>query len=411
MAIKNFHSHHALRAIYDTDNIKKITMTLHHLPSLLKSLTLVLTIVFGFTAPLKAEIITPAEYVMIMDYESGDILYEKNADAAMKPASMAKLMTTYLLFEQLQNGSLRLEDKFIVSEKAYRKGGSRMFVEIGSQVSVSDLLRGIIVQSGNDSAIVVAEGLAGTENAFAEEMTARAKSLGMDNTVFGNATGWPDEVTTTTARDLAILAKSMIKNHPEFYGIYAEKTFTYNNIKQNNRNPLLYTVEGADGLKTGHTNESGYGLVGSAEINGQRIILVLNGLSSSKERKLESVRLMNLAFRTFKKFELLTADQTVKDAPLWMGNEETVPLVSPETVSRVMTRKAHNAMTTRVVYPEEIKAPVTKGQNIGTIYITIDGVEQAYPLVAGKDIGQLPIHKRIGAFFKFLIFGADAPQK
>ena len=411
MAIKNFHSHHALRAIYDTDNIKKITMTLHHLPSLLKSLTLVLTIVFGFTAPLKAEIITPAEYVMIMDYESGDILYEKNADAAMKPASMAKLMTTYLLFEQLQNGSLRLEDKFIVSEKAYRKGGSRMFVEIGSQVSVSDLLRGIIVQSGNDSAIVVAEGLAGTENAFAEEMTARAKSLGMDNTVFGNATGWPDEVTTTTARDLAILAKSMIKNHPEFYGIYAEKTFTYNNIKQNNRNPLLYTVEGADGLKTGHTNESGYGLVGSAEINGQRIILVLNGLSSSKERKLESVRLMNLAFRTFKKFELLTADQTVKDAPLWMGNEETVPLVSPETVSRVMTRKAHNAMTTRIVYPDEIKAPVTKGQNIGTIYITIDGVEQAYPLVAGKDIGQLPIHKRIGAFFKFLIFGADAPQK
>ena len=411
MAIKNFHSHHALRAIYDTDNIKKITMTLHHLPSLLKSLTLVLTIVFGFSAPLKAEIITPAEYVMIMDYESGDILYEKNADAAMKPASMAKLMTTYLLFEQLQNGSLRLEDKFIVSEKAYRKGGSRMFVEIGSQVSVSDLLRGIIVQSGNDSAIVVAEGLAGTENAFAEEMTARAKSLGMDNTVFGNATGWPDEVTTTTARDLAILAKSMIKNHPEFYGIYAEKTFTYNNIKQNNRNPLLYTVEGADGLKTGHTNESGYGLVGSAEINGQRIILVLNGLSSSKERKLESVRLMNLAFRTFKKFELLTADQTVKDAPLWMGNEETVPLVSPETVSRVMTRKAHNAMTTRIVYPDEIKAPVTKGQNIGTIYITIDGVEQAYPLVAGKDIGQLPIHKRIGAFFKFLIFGADAPQK
>lgn len=382
--------------------------------SILKSAFLALLISIGLgmglgMTPAKAEIITPAEFVMIMDYESGDILYEKNADMPMKPASMAKLMTTYLLFEQLQNGSIRLEDKFIVSEKAYRKGGSRMFVEIGSQVTISDLLRGIIVQSGNDAAIVVAEGLAGTENAFAEEMTARAQSLGMVNTVFGNSTGWPDEKTTTTARDLAILAKAMIKNHPEFYGIYAEKSFTFNNIKQPNRNPLLYTVEGADGLKTGHTSESGYGLVGSAELNGQRIILVINGLTSVKERKMESVRLMNLAFRTFKKFELLTADKTVKDAPLWMGNEETVPLVSPVTVSRVMTRKSHNTMTTRVVFPDEIKAPITKGQEIGQIFINIDGIEKAYPLVAGKDIDQLPLHKRIGAFFKFLIFGADAP--
>ena len=401
-------------------------MTVYHIPpyyipalkmiSILKSafLALLISMVLGMglgMTPAKAEIITPAEFVMIMDYESGDILYEKNADMPMKPASMAKLMTTYLLFEQLQNGSMRLEDKFIVSEKAYRKGGSRMFVEIGSQVAISDLLRGIIVQSGNDAAIVVAEGLAGTENAFAEEMTARAQSLGMVNTVFGNSTGWPDEKTTTTARDLAILAKTMIKNHPEFYGIYAEKSFTYNNIKQPNRNPLLYTVEGADGLKTGHTSESGYGLVGSAELNGQRIILVINGLTSVKDRKMESVRLMNLAFRTFKKFELLTADKTVKDAPLWMGNEETVPLVSPVTVSRVITRKSHNTMTTRVVFPDEIKAPVTKGQEIGQIFINIDGIEEAYPLVAGKDIDQLPLHKRIGAFFKFLIFGADAPQQ
>ena len=386
-------------------------MTVYKMFKILKSTILVMLMSFGLgMTPVKAEIITPAEFVMIMDYESGDILYEKNADMAMKPASMAKLMTTYLLFEQLQNGSMRLEDKFIVSEKAYKKGGSRMFVEIGSQVSIADLLRGIIVQSGNDAAIVVAEGLAGTENDFAEEMTARAQSLGMVNTVFGNSTGWPDEKTTTTARDLAILAKSMIQNHPEFYGIYDEKSFTYNNIKQPNRNPLLYMVEGADGLKTGHTSESGYGLVGSAELNGQRIILVINGLTSVKERKMESVRLMNLAFRTFKRFELLTADATVKDAPLWMGEEETVPLVSPATYSRVMTRKSHNTMTTRVVYPDEIKAPVTKGQEIGQIFIKIDGVETAYPLVAGKDIGQLPLHKRIGAFFKFLIFGADAPQ-
>lgn len=366
---------------------------------------------FAFLAmPAKAEIITPAEFVFIMDYESGEILYEKNADAPMKPASMAKLMTTYLLFEQLQNGSLRLEDKFIVSEKAYKKGGSRMFAEIGSQIPIKDLLRGIIVQSGNDAAIIVAEGLAGTEDAFAEEMTARAQSLGMSNTVFANSTGWPDPRTTTTARDLGILAKEMIANHPEFYGIYAEKSFTYNNIKQGNRNPILYAVEGADGLKTGHTDESGYGLVGSAQINDQRIIMVINGLTSSKERKMESIRLMNLAFRTFKKYNLLEADKVIEDAPIWMGVEETVPLVSAVDVSRVLTRKVHNNITKRIDFSKEIKAPVTKGQELGQIYITVDGVEKSYPLVAGKDIAQLPIHKRIGAFFKFLIFGADAPQ-
>lgn len=366
---------------------------------------------FAFLAmPAKAEIITPAEFVIIMDYESGEILYEKNADAPMKPASMAKLMTTYLLFEQLQNGSLRLEDKFIVSEKAYKKGGSRMFAEIGSQIPIKDLLRGIIVQSGNDAAIIVAEGLAGTEDAFAEEMTARAQSLGMSNTVFANSTGWPDPRTTTTARDLGILAKEMIANHPEFYGIYAEKSFTYNNIKQGNRNPILYAVEGADGLKTGHTDESGYGLVGSAQINDQRIIMVINGLTSSKERKMESIRLMNLAFRTFKKYNLLEADKVIEDAPIWMGVEETVPLVSAVDVSRVLTRKVHNNITKRIDFSKEIKAPVAKGQELGQIYITVDGVEKSYPLVAGKDIAQLPIHKRIGAFFKFLIFGADAPQ-
>ncbi|MCE2518169.1 MAG: D-alanyl-D-alanine carboxypeptidase [Alphaproteobacteria bacterium] len=358
-------------------------------------------------SPASAEILTPSEFVIMMDYESGDILYEKNMDAPMKPASMAKMMTTYMVFQQLKNGSLKMDDKFIVSEKAYRKGGSRMFLELGSQVTVRELLRGVIVQSGNDAAIVIAEGLAGTEDAFAEEMTLRANELGMTNTVFGNSTGWPDERTTTTVRDLAILAQALIREFPEYYKIYSEKTYTYNNIKQPNRNPLLYSMNGADGLKTGHTSESGYGLVGSAEVDGQRLILVINGLNSSKERKLESTRLMQLGFRTFTKYDLLIKDDVIGRAPIWMGVEETVPLVPDTSVSRVLDRKTYAKVATRTNWPDPINAPVKKGQKLGEIFITVDGVETRYPLVAGKDIDKLPLHKRIGAFFKYLIFGAE----
>ena len=289
------------------------------------------------TTSAQAEIITPSEFVIIMYHESGDILYEKNADAPMKPASMAKMMTIYIVFKQLDEGSLKMEDKLIVSEKAYRKGGSRMFLEQGSQVTIRELLRGIIVQSGNDAAIVVAEGLAGTEDAFAEEMTLRAKELGMTNTVFGNSTGWPDEVTTTTARDLALLSQAIIRDFPELYQIYSEKSYEYNGIKQNNRNPLIYNLDGADGLKTGHTDESGYGLAASAEIDGQRIIMVVNGLTSSSERKMESVRLMNLAFRTFKKYEILKEGEIVGNAPVYMGVAESIDLIPQESYTRVLT--------------------------------------------------------------------------
>jgi D-alanyl-D-alanine carboxypeptidase (penicillin-binding protein 5/6) len=357
----------------------------------------------------RADIITPSEYVMIMDYDTGKVLYEKNSDAPMKPASMAKLMTTYLAFKQIKEGSLKLDDKFIVSEKAYRKGGSRTFVEVGKQVSVSDLLRGVIVQSGNDAAIVIAEGLAGTEEAFAQEMTIQAGKLGMENTVFGNSTGWPDEVTMTTAHDLAILARSIIRDFPELYKIYSETSFTYNNIKQNNRNPLLYSLDYVDGLKTGHTNASGYGLTASAERDGMRIILVVNGLSSMKERRLESTRLMDLSFRLFQKYDLVKSDEVVVNAPVWLGEEESVPLSVEKTISAVLNRKTHANITRRMELPDTINAPVTKGQPLGEIILTIDGKDERFPLVATKDIAELPFHRRIGAFFKQLIFGVDAP--
>jgi len=361
------------------------------------------------TGPVHADIITPSEYVMIMDFDTGKTLFEKNADEPMKPASMAKMMTTYLAFKQIKKGSLKLDDKFIVSEKAYRKGGSRTFVEVGKQVSVGDLLRGIIVQSGNDAAIVIAEGLAGTEEAFAEEMTSQAKKLGMENTVFGNSTGWPDEVTMTTARDLAILARSIIRDFPELYKIYSETSFTYNNIKQNNRNPLLYSLEYADGLKTGHTQASGYGLTASAERDGMRIIMVVNGLGSMKERRLESTRLMDLSFRLFQKYDLIKSDEIVHNAQVWMGEEESVPLAVKDTVSAVLDRKTHSNITRRTEIQDTINAPVVKGQQLGEIILTIDGNDERYPLLATKDIPQLPFHRRIGAFFKQLLFGVNAP--
>ena len=368
-------------------------------------------VIFALVLPARAEIITPSQYAVIMDFDTGKVLYSKNPDEPMKPASMAKMMTTYIMFSQISEGSLKLEDKFIVSEKAYRKGGSRMFVEIGSQVTVEDLLRGIIVQSGNDAAIVVAEGIAGTEEAFAEEMTATARKLGMHNTTFGNATGWPDPATTTTALDLAILARAMITNYPELYKIYAEKTFTYNGIKQGNRNPLLYALDAADGLKTGHTNESGYGLTASAVVDGQRIIMVINGLDSNADRKSESIRLMNLAFRIFRKYDLLVADAPLGKADVWMGVEQQVDAVAPETVSRVMDRKAHENMTMRVEINPDISAPLSRGAEIGEAIFMIEGKEERFPLVAAKDVGELPWHRKIGAFFSTIIFGSEPATK
>ena len=223
---------------------------------------------------------TGAKQVIIVDYTTGAELYGKNADEIMDPASMTKMMTIYKLFERLKNGSLSMEDTFLVSEKAWRKKGSKMFVPVGGRVSVEDLVRGIIVQSGNDASIVVAEGLSGSEAAFAEQMTAKARELGMTNTTFRNASGWPEPGHTTTARDLAILAAATIRDFPELYKYYAEMEFTFNKIKQGNRNPLLYRNTGADGLKTGHTEAAGYGLTASAVRGDQRLIVVAHGMKS-----------------------------------------------------------------------------------------------------------------------------------
>jgi D-alanyl-D-alanine carboxypeptidase (penicillin-binding protein 5/6) len=367
----------------------------------------VLALSVMMTMPARAEIVSPSEYVMIMDFDNGDVLFEKNADEAMKPASMAKIMTVYLLLDRLKNGGLTMDDTFLVSEKAWKKGGSRTFLEPGSQVKVGDLLRGIIVQSGNDAAIVVAEGLAGSEEAFAERMTEKAKELGMSNTVFGNSTGWPDEITTTTARDLAILARALITDFPEYYGIFKETGFTYNNITQSNRNPLVFGSEGADGLKTGHTEASGYGLVGSAKRGEQRMILVVNGLNSSKERKNESIRLMDLAFRMFTRYELVNQGEVLGYASVWMGERGVVPLTVSDDISKVLSKASADTVTTQTDWPSSVSAPIAKGQELGQVTLNIDGKMYHYPLVAAEAVEDLAFYRYPGAYLHYLIFGME----
>ncbi len=350
---------------------------------------------------------TQAAQAYLVDVETGAVLLDKNADELMPPSSMSKMMTAYMVFDRLEDGRLSLDDKLTVSEKAWRKGGSKMFVEVGNQVRVEDLLRGVIVQSGNDACIVLAEGLAGSEEAFADLMTERARELGMTKSTFRNSTGWPDPNHLVTARELAILAKHIIQDHAEYYHYYSEKEFTWNDIRQGNRNPLLYRNIGADGLKTGHTEDAGYGLTASAVQNGRRLILVVNGLPSVKARSDESERLMSWGFREFDNYALFKAGDTVDEAPVWLGDEDTVPLVIAEDLKVTLPRNDRNGMQVSVVYDSPIPAPVPAGTEIAKLRVTWPGgVPVEVPLQAGAEVEQLGPFGRIAASVKFLLLGS-----
>lgn len=359
------------------------------------------------------EITTPAEFAYITDFDSGKVLFQKNADMQMKPASMAKIMTVFIAFERIREGGLSLSDKFQVSEKAWRKGGSRSFLEVGSFVTVSDLLNGVIVQSGNDAAIVIAEGISGTEESFAEEMNFWAQKLGMENTVFRNSTGWPDPELTTTAKDLNILSSALISRfpideYPDLYPMFKKKRFEYNGIDQPNRNPLVYGTVGADGLKTGHTKESGYGVVGSAIREGQRVVMVLNGMTSMKQRSAESRRLMDLTFREFKQYRFFEANETVDVANVWLGNMPSVDLVLADPLHRVLSRDERRHLKMSVNWIDPVSAPITKGQKLGVLTIEGKSSSEKIDLLAANDVKELGVFDRIGAAFKYLIFGAGA---
>ena len=375
---------------------------------------IVLAAMFGFVMQnnvLAADIDTSAEFAYVTDFASGKVLMAKDPDSPMKPASMAKIMTVYVAFQRIADGSLSLNDTFLISEKAWRKGGSKTFVEVGKQVAVRDLLLGVVVQSGNDAAIAIAEGISGTEDGFAEEMNYVARQLGMKNTVFRNATGWPDPEQITTARDLNILATALVRDFPpqefpELYPMFAEKNFTYNGIKQGNRNPLVYGTQGADGLKTGHTEESGYGLVGSAARDGQRVVMVLNGMTSMKQRSSESRRLMDLMFREFRQYRFFDAGQTVDRAAIWLGDEKRVDLVLQEPLHLVLSRTDRRRMKMSVQWNDPVPAPVKAGQKIGTLTLDFPDRTMSYDLTAASDVSELGMFDRIGEALKFLIFGA-----
>ncbi|NCF49667.1 MAG: D-alanyl-D-alanine carboxypeptidase, partial [Bacteroidetes bacterium] len=284
---------------------------------------------------------------------------------------------------------------------------------VGKQVSVRDLLYGVIIQSGNDAAIAIAEGISGTEEAFAEEMNYVARNLGLSNTVFKNSTGWPDPEQITTARDLNILTTALIRNFPvdefpDLYPIFQIQNFTYNGIKQRNRNPLVYGTQGADGLKTGHTEESGYGLVGSAQREGQRVIMVLNGMASMKQRSSESRRLMDLMFREFKLYKLFDKDETVDQANVWLGEQSKVNLVLEEELHLVLSRNDRRKMKVTLQWNDPVPAPITAGQPVGKLILDLPDGKTSYNLLAANSVDDLGMFDRVGEALKYLIFGASA---
>src|SRR5271169_563676 len=288
----------------------------------------------------------------------------------MPPASMSKLMTAYLVFDMLKKGQAKLDDALPVSQEAWRTGGSKMFVPLGERVKIADLVRGMIIQSGNDACVVLAEGLAGSEPAFVDLMNQKAKQIGLKDSHFTNVDGLPDPEHWMTARDLATLAVRTIKDFPDYYKIYSEVDFSFNNIKQGNRNPLLYKNDGADGLKTGHTEEAGYSLTASVVRGDRRIVMVLGGLPTMRARAQESDRLIEWAFREFNDYRLFGAGDTVDEAPVWLGADARVPLTVAQNLVVTLPRRARAGMKVMVQYDSPVPASIAKGESVGKIVVT-----------------------------------------
>lgn len=354
---------------------------------------------------------TSAEFAMLMDYDTGAVLWGKNVDEQMYPSSMSKLMTLEMLFNAIREGTVSLDDEFRISEYAWRVGGaasgsSTMFADLNSNVPVDAILHSIIIQSGNDACIATAEALSGSESAFAEAMNERAKELGMNNSHFVNSTGWPHPEHVTTPYDLGLLARHLIKDFPEYYPIFRQTEFTWNGIRQANRNPGLYLDPTIDGLKTGHTQAAGYGLVASAKRGDQRLILVINGLPSEKARADETVKLIDWGFRSFKKYKLFDAGAVVDTAPVWQGTYDEVPLVSTSDIQVIISPQQRKDMKVSVVYQAPVAAPVALGQEIGKLRVEVPGAPaQEYPLVAGGAVERQGIFGRAIGALKHMILG------
>ena len=349
---------------------------------------------------------TQAKHALLLETETGVVLLDKGADERIPPASMSKIMTAYIVFGMLKEGRAALTDQLPVSERAWRLQGSKMFVPIGGRISIDDLIKGVVIQSGNDACLVLAEGLAGSEEAFVELMNQKANEIGLKDSHFTNVSGLPDPDHWMTARDLATLAIRTIKDVPEYYHYYSEIDYEFNSIKQGNRNPLLYKNVGADGLKTGHTEEAGYSLTASVARDNRRIILVLNGLPTMKARAQESERLIEWAFREFNDYRLFAAGDKVDDGEVWLGGEPKVPLTVGKDFVVTLPRKARKDMKVTVEYDRPIPAPVQKGETVGKVVMTVPDITSVEaPLIAAASVERMNPWGRIATLAGYLVWG------
>jgi D-alanyl-D-alanine carboxypeptidase (penicillin-binding protein 5/6) len=360
-------------------------------------------------APVNADAFeSAAKEAILVDITGHRVLYEKNADQHMPTSSMSKMMTIYMVFDALKAGKIHLDDMLAVSEKAwrttYKQDESSMFLPINGRAKVEDLIRGVIIQSGNDATVVLAEGLAGSEAEFVTEMNDKAKQIGMTNSHFVNSNGMPDPEHYSTARDLATLAEHLIKDFPEYYHFFGELEYTYNGIKQGNRNPLLYRAGlGVDGLKTGHTDAGGYGLCASAERNGRRLIVVVNGLPNMQARADDPSALLDYGFNEFKAYTLFKPGDPVERAATWEGVGPTVPLTVDQPVAVTLSFAERKELRAVAKMPETVKAPIKAGQDIGKLVISAPDIpDQEYALKAASPVDRLGFFPRIGMAVGYL---------
>ena len=360
----------------------------------------------------EAEILTTAKQALIYDYDSGEVLFCKACDESMPPSSMSKLMTVELVFQRLKDGRLKPADTFHVSETAWRRGQkdneSKMWVAVNSDVSVDDLLKGIIVQSGGDACIVVAEALGSSEAGFADMMNARAKEIGLTKSHFVNSSGLPDPEHYMTATDLAKLATHVIHDYPQYYEYFKIPDFTWSNIRQPNRNTLVDENIGVDGLKTGHTEAAGYGIVASSLRNGRRLVLVINGLKSERERINEARRLLDIGYRDFRDYKLAEKGKVLGDVQIWGGTKTTVPVTVKDPLTVLLPVESRRDLKVTLRYDGPMKAPIAAGQQIGTVTVTVPGKpDKTVPVVAAEEVSSNSFLDKMMIGLQSLIFGHE----
>ena len=349
---------------------------------------------------------TIAKQAILYDMDTKSVLFKKNSDQLVSPSSMSKIMTIYYVFKKISEGELSLQDEFIVSKKAWKKGGSKMFVKVNEKVKVEDLIRGIIVQSGNDACIVLAEGLSGSEKLFSEELTELGKEIGLKNSFFTNSTGWPDPQHLMTVDDLLTLSIRTIKDFPDLYHYYSEKEFTFSGIKQLNRNPLLFTDLNSDGLKTGHTSLGGYGLVATVKKNDRRLILVLNGLNSSKNRAKEAQRLLKIGFNQYEILKIAEANKNIKTLNVWGGDKKKINIFSKDEIKITIPKKIKKQLSFVIKYQSPLIPPINSEEPIGEFLIKKNKeILKKFKLFTDQNVRKMNFFQKIGHNFRYLLFG------